>query len=250
MTHALRGCVAATLLAGASTDAWAHGSIAGFGGFGSGFLHPLLDPVLLLATVVAALLVGQAGAAASRRVIAFVALGLLAGLVTTGLGWPLASPVPLLVVGAAGGAGVAAALSRPAAARDVLALLLGAGIGLGAEPDGAAGLGRAVTLLGTGIGTCVWVADGALVAQTLSKKPWGRVLVRVLGSWMTAGALLVLALQWAPPAKRPSLQTMNSGSTFHETLSLFDDRVAATCRGAGRGLLGGRRVGTGGARAG
>ncbi|MFO1338214.1 MAG: hypothetical protein U1F53_08255 [Burkholderiaceae bacterium] len=208
--------------------------------------------MLLLATLVTALLVGQAGAAASRRTLAWAAMGLLAGLAATGLGWPLASPVPLLVAATAGGAWVLAARTRPTAARDAIAALLGAGIGLGAEPDGAAGLARAVTLLGTLAGTCVWVADGALVVEALSKRNWGRVLVRVLASWMTAGALLVLALQWAPPAKAPTRNTMNSGQHFHENFSDLDHRVAASRgrRGGdpGDGLLGQRLPGPDGVR--
>jgi hypothetical protein len=181
----------------APTGAWAHSSIAGFGGFGSGFLHPLFDPVLLLAVVVSALLIGQHGFAGSRPAMASAAVGLALGLLATGLGFAAPSSAPLLAAVMLTGLLVGIGRQWPPVLYGAVAAALGLCIGLGAEPDDASGVTRAFTLTGSFIGGCIWIADGALVVMAL-KKPWGRVLVRVLASWMTACALLVLALHWAP----------------------------------------------------
>ena len=53
------------------------------------------------------------------------------------------------------------------------------------------------TMLGTGAGVFIWAANGATLVQA-QKKPWARVLVRVLASWMAACAVLFLALNVAP----------------------------------------------------
>lgn len=204
------GC-AGVVLALLSASASAHSSVAGLGGFGSGFLHPLLDPALLLATVVCALLIGQHGFEASRPAIPMVATGLAVGLLLTGLGHGMASSGALLAASAVGGIMVAIGRRWPGAVYALLAILLGVGIGLGSEPDGASGLKRIVTLLGTFAGACIWIVDGAVLVQAL-KKPWLRVLVRVVASWMTACALLVLALQWAPTRAMPQLPAPSSGA--------------------------------------
>jgi urease accessory protein len=187
------------------TRASAHSSIAGFGSFGSGFLHPLVDPALLLAVVVSALLIGQHGFAGSRPAMAAVAAGLAAGLIATGLGHTATTHSPLLIAVMAAGLLVGVGRRWPPVVYGLVAAALGLGIGLGAEPDSATGAARTYTLLGSFIGGCIWIADGAVLVLAL-KKPWGRVLVRVVASWMAACALLVLALNWAParvPLKTP-----------------------------------------------
>lgn len=177
----------------------AHGSVAGFGGFAGGFLHPLFDLGLLLAVLACALVLGQHGLASARLPAACgiggLAVGLLAGLATGPAGF--VGPL-LLVLVAAAGALVASGRCVPGAWLGLLLAALGAGLGLGAEPTGASRAEQAFALAGSFVGTCIWAADGALLVQAL-KKPWGRVLVRVAGSWLAACALLVLALQLAPP---------------------------------------------------
>lgn len=181
-------------LAAAPLPAMAHGPVAGIGAFYSGLLHPLMVPAHLLALVMLGLLVGQAGMTAMRRGYA----GFLPGLVL-GLGlavfdgyWPLEHP--LLLLSASAGLVVALQWRLPAAA---LYTLAGAGaglmIGIDSGPDGGTRGQRLGALLGTGLGAfaCLLLV-GDLAERT--RRHWQRVLLRVLGSWGAAAALLVLAL--------------------------------------------------------
>lgn len=196
--NAIRTMLVAGLAWLPAGSAWAHSSIAGFGGFGSGFLHPLFDMTLLLGVLASALLVGQHGFKATQPAMGAVAAGLGAGLVLAGLRIGHDSANLLLVFVAATGGLIAIGRVWPPAVYGLLAAGLGLGIGLCAEPGGPSGATRVFTLMGSFVGGCIWIADGALVAMALNK-PWGRVLVRVLASWVTACALLVLALSLAPP---------------------------------------------------
>jgi hypothetical protein len=51
-------------------------------------------------------------------------------------------------------------------------------------------------LIGTGIGACLVLAV-VVVGTTRLTRAWQRIGVRILGSWMAASAMLVLALRFA-----------------------------------------------------
>ena len=73
-----------------------------------------------------------------------------------------------------------------------IAAAAGGGIGLGAATE--AGAPQLLALAGSFVAACLGVAAGAWLAGLAQQRPWGRILVRVAGSWMAAAALLVLAL--------------------------------------------------------
>lgn len=174
--------------------AQAHGSAQGLGSFMGGFFHPLFEAAHLVALVALMLLVAQRGVQASTFTLLGLAAAAAAGLVAAAMGWPASTDVALLAVAAVMGVTVVVARPLPHVLEVMLAAGVGLGIGLGSEPEGLLGAGRYAGLAGTWLGTCLYVISGATVFDEF-KRPWISVLIRVLGSWMVATSVLVLALQ-------------------------------------------------------
>lgn len=182
------------LLAGSPLPALGHGPVEGIGAFYAGLLHPLMVPAHLLSLVLLGLLAGQAGMAAMRRVYAGVLPGLLLGLglAAWSLHWPV--DTALLVLAALAGLLVVLEWRLPLITLYVLpGAAVGLLVGLDSGPDGGSPGQRLGALLGTGLGAFACL----LLVGDLSERArhhWQRVLLRVVGSWGAASALLVLAL--------------------------------------------------------
>lgn len=196
MTAALRrrGLVALVALL-APAAAQAHLVNSGLGPFYDGVSHFALTPEDLLPALALALLAGQRGAAAGRAALfALPGAWLVGGL--AGLAWPTAGSaswlgaVSLLLLG---GLVAAEARLRPA-------LVVGLAIGFGLLHGylngsvmaharlGALGLAGIVATL------AVLVTLGAALVVAI-RAAWGRIAVRVAGSWIAAIGLL--ALGWS-----------------------------------------------------
>lgn len=190
----------AAAAAGSASAAWAHGEIKGVGAFYSGVLHPFISPAHLIALIALGLLFGQRGVLASRQamgaLVAALALGLWLSLRLHGL--PEPDPL-LLTLGMLLGLSVVLARPWPVWALVPLAALVGLAVGLGSAPDGMAPAQRTAALVGTWVGATLCTACLAGVVHPLHR-PWARVGVRVLASWLSASALLVLTLAFARPA--------------------------------------------------
>lgn len=189
--------------------AQAHGSVKGLGDFMSGFLHPLFEPAHLVALISLLLLVAQRGIHESTAVIGSLAAATAVGLSAAAMGWPASTNTVLLIAGLLTGLTVTIARALPNVVLVVLATTIGLGIGLASAPEGAKGSSCFISLAGTWFGACLYAISGATLLDEF-KRPWTPVLIRAVGSWMTATALLVLALQTVgPPA------TVNGGAISH-----------------------------------
>jgi urease accessory protein len=185
--------------AGSASAAWAHGEIKGVGAFYSGVLHPFISPAHLIALIALGLLFGQRGVLASRQAMGALVAALALGLWLS-LRLQLPEPDPLLLaLGILLGLSVVLARSWPSWALVPLAALVGLAVGLGSAPDGMAPAQRTAALIGTFVGATLCTACLAGVVHPLHR-PWARVGVRVLASWLSASALLVLTLAFARPA--------------------------------------------------
>jgi urease accessory protein len=194
MVKPLRRWLALALtLALTASDACAHGAVKGLGDFGGGFVHPLIEPAHLVALIALALLVGQRGVMASKGSLIGLAAASAIGLLCACFDWP--SDTDNLLLGAAAITGVAVMVARPvpAAMCAVVGAWIGFGIGVGTVPEGLSGSVRVMSLLGTWLGVNFCALCAATFIQE-GRRPWMRVLVRVAASWMTACAVLVLAL--------------------------------------------------------
>jgi hypothetical protein len=202
--RAATGRAVSIALLAAAGPAAAHGPIPGIGNFYSGALHPFVAPALLIALLALGLLVGQnadGAMARARQALAAYTVALLAGLGLQAVLGEVDTDRLLLFCGALAGGTTAAAWRLPAAVRLSLAVVVGLGTGLASAPSGVEGRNYGVMLAGTLFGSVllpVWVT--ALV--TLPQPPWVKIVVRVLGSWLAAAALLVLSLSFATLVKR------------------------------------------------
>lgn len=198
--RSLARCAGAAGAAGFANAACAHGEIKGVGAFYSGVLHPFISPAHLIALIALGLLFGQRGVRASRHAMAAMAAALALGLWLSLRLQELAGLDPLLLaLGAALGLSVVLARPWPTWGLVPLAALLGLAVGLGSAPDGMAPAQRNAALVGTFVGATLCAACLAGAVNPL-QRPWARIGVRVVGSWLSASAILVLTLAFARPA--------------------------------------------------
>lgn len=187
--------LAGALLPGAAA---AHGSLAGGNDFLNGALHPLFVPAHLLTLAAAGLWFGrQSLDRAGPVLLAF------AGALAAGLAASLWAPVPqwhetaLLALALA--AGVATAAAWPPRRALAVPGLAAAGllVGLDSPPDWASGGGVVAAAAGTFLGAYLLFLNVAGLAS-IAKRPWQAIAARIAGSWITAIALIVLALSLRP----------------------------------------------------
>lgn len=174
--------------------AHAHAPFEGALGFYGGFLHPLLTPAHALAIGAFGLLVARG----SRKWVWPVAVGFMVALVL-GFGLVLvvngmSSSQAMILVGAAICAMIVALnLTPPTSISVFLALAVGLPIGVETAPQSTSLNEAIVALLGTLGGVAIMLVLIVEVAMSCDDG-WPRLAVRVIGSWIAASAVLVLAL--------------------------------------------------------
>lgn len=175
--------------------AYAHAPIEGLGTFYGYFLHPLLVPETALLVIASALLSGQQGREAARAGLGGVFLGLASGFVVIGV-WPGTSNDPRFVLMAAALAGTLLSLNRsslPIAIPVLLGLACGAVVTL--DPELAFLEGRDAWLARAGLAAGLLIFTA--VVSGLSAEGRNPALLigrRIVGAWVVAAAILVLAL--------------------------------------------------------
>jgi urease accessory protein len=174
--------------------AMAHPPPLGITGFAGGLLHPLFVPAHLLAVLALGLLIGQQVTWGRMPAFAFV-IGVSGGLGILTLG-VVPSLMNELVLSCALVAGLLAAIARtvPEAAGCSLAVLAGFCIGLDSPPEALSLAEANLMLVGTGLSAAVSLFMAMEIARWLTSD-WTRVAARILGSWIAASAILVLALR-------------------------------------------------------
>jgi hydrogenase/urease accessory protein HupE len=160
-------------------------------------LHPLAVPAHALALLALGLLIGQQGA--GRRLVPFVTFvaGLVAGLAAIAFAaGPTSAADVLLAAAAMAAALVALARPVPAPACAALAAIAGVALGLDSPPEVISIAAATVMLIGTALGTCLALALVVACARYVTRA-WQQIGVRIVGSWIAASAILVLALRFA-----------------------------------------------------
>jgi urease accessory protein len=184
-----------SVLAFSTAPASAHIMMEGAGEITNGALHPLMTPAHVLVLLAAGLLCGQNARdkdANPLRVFAPVlAVALLATLAPF-LSGELWEPV-VIGMSVVLAALVALGIRLPRVAVMVLTILPAVVLGLDSGAEAETVAAKVKTLAGT------WVTASALVfyvsacASNAEGKPWARTAIRVLGSWIVAIGLMVLA---------------------------------------------------------
>jgi len=180
--------------------AMAHSPIKGLDSFYAGILHPLLVPAQVMSLLVFGILIGQQGVKQLQAVvIAFlVCIGL--GIGVAGFFPAVQSSLPLLGLAALTGLLVALARPLPWLLNLVLAVSLGGLLGMDSTQAELTGRAMWASLLGSGIALYLLTLYAMVFAEYFSRHAWQRIGFRVIGSWVAAAALLVLALRLSTPA--------------------------------------------------
>jgi urease accessory protein len=176
--------------------ALAHGSLA-VGDFYSGMLHPLLHFETLLPTLALALWSGQLGGPHSLRLpltfLGAALLGTVAGILGIDLHLgPASLRLSMLVLGLL----VAAQGKLPASLAMAMAFLFGLFEGQINTYDPETKIERPLLFI-AGVGSSIGLILFHVVTRVVRYRVfWVQIGVRVLGSWIAATGLLVLALEW------------------------------------------------------
>jgi hypothetical protein len=192
MALIFRTAVIACLLV--ATPAMAHAPVMGIGGVFGGVLHALFIPEHGLSLVALGLVAGRQEHAARRRALLIFTAALTAGLIATALKieTTLAIDVLLLATGILGLL-MAAAWAPPMLAA-VLSVFVGLAFALDSAPDATSPEDLNRMLVGSGLGAAavlVIVAESSAFLQGSAPS----IVMRVLGSWTAAIAILVLSLR-------------------------------------------------------
>jgi hypothetical protein len=166
-------------------------------GLHEGLLHPLLTPTHGLALLGLGLLIGQQPASQRLLPQLLFASALAAGLIALAFAVGETPASDVLLAGVAiSGALVAAAFPLPLLVVGLLAVVMGAAIGLDSPPEVISYQEALVMLIGTGLGGSI--ALGLVVGGAARMAgDWQRIGVRLLGSWTAASALLAIAVRFA-----------------------------------------------------
>ena len=177
-----------------ATPAFAHSPIMGIGGVVGGILHALLILEHGLSLLALGLALGQWEQSARRAGITIFAVAPACGLVAAAfaLAESLAADV---LLGATGILGLlVVTMWTPTYLVWSLAAIAGLTIGLDSRPEVASNEEAIRMLLGSGLGAAVSLTIVAEVSFLLRSNAQ-RIVARVMGSWITAIAILVLSLR-------------------------------------------------------
>jgi urease accessory protein len=161
--------------------------------FVDGLLNPVTTPAHGLTLLSLALIIARQ----PQRfpILLIFALALAAGFLAIVLAVEETTPARtvLLALAAALGAMVAAGWA-PQLLVSLLAAIAGAALALDSPPQALMIVDAYATLAGTAVGACAMLVMVAAIAGHV-KADWQRLGVRILGSWIAASAILVLAVQ-------------------------------------------------------
>lgn len=194
---------AKALLLGASLAApdlaFAHTPVQGIANFYNGLMHPFIVPAHLLLGIATGLFIGQKGMKENQVAIAVFAAAALAGLITA---WfAVVGELGLFILGGAAIIGLLVAANLPAAPYwcSLVTALVGLFLGMDSTQEALSGQDKFVSFLGTALGISMLLLYPMSLADYLyQKKPWHKIGVRIVGSWVAASSLLVLTLSLSP----------------------------------------------------
>lgn len=177
-----------------ATPAWAHAPIMGIGGVFGGLLHALLIPEHGMSLVALGLVLGREQQSERRLGVLIFAIALTIGLVVTAFGVGAALAADVLLVATCILALLVAAAWVPPILGWVLAAITGVAFALDSMPEATSAEETIRMLIGSGLGGAIALmilAEGAAFLKGHAQ----RIVVRVVGSWIAAIAILVVALR-------------------------------------------------------
>lgn len=171
--------------------ALAHPVPLGVPGFFGGLLHPAFVPAHLMAALGLGILIGQQAWGRAAPATFMVSLIAALAVLTSGV-VPRFAGEAVLLLALTSGALAALARPLPEGAGCALAALTGIAIGLDSPPEVVVVRQAHLMLIGTAFGGGLLLIMIVEIASRLTH-PWQRIAARILGSWIAASAVLVLA---------------------------------------------------------
>lgn len=192
--HRARLLPLALLLLVFQSTAHAHMAVEGAGEIGNGALHPLLTPVHVMILLGLGLLLGQRVPFDLKKPLLVFAPASAIALALTTTGKLPGIPPPVLI-GIAFCIAIPVALERKLPSSVIHLLCAAASIGIALDSMVESGTTATVmkTLLGTWLTMNAVAAYLAICASNGADKLWAKIGIRVIGSWIIAISLLVLA---------------------------------------------------------
>ena len=193
-------------------------------------LHPLLAPLAFIALVALGVLIGQHGLVEARKSVLGFVVALALGLVLASQ-WPgVEADAWLLLTALATAFCALAAWRLPAPALVALAMAVGMAAGVGLAHM-AVGTGRWIVIAGTWLGAA-FLALGVAALAEKARRPWQKIALRVVASWLAASALPVLGLRRVgpvrpAPASKPSAVVSYAGWQGMSTFARDGDTSAS-----------------------
>jgi hydrogenase/urease accessory protein HupE len=176
---------------------FAHSPVKGVGTFYNGLLHPVFVPAHILLIIAFGLFLGQKGAVNNRAAIVAFWIATAAGLIAAWFPVTGAMEPYLLSAAALTGLLIASNLPVPPFWCSLAAVMVGLLLGMDSTQETLLGSEKLIALLGCGIGINILVLFPTALADCLNEKAWQKIGVRIIGSWVAASAMLVLALSFA-----------------------------------------------------
>jgi urease accessory protein len=173
-------------------------ALKGVGDFYAGMLHPLTSLDFVLPIIALALLAGQQRREAAITAMITFPVSLAAGAVTVAAlqpsvaSWPAWGWIGPAVMSVAGLC-VALSWRGPTLAMAVLFTIFGFILGSTQGLEITAPISTPKFILGAGCTGLIGMAYGIALVRRL-ERPWTHIAVRVVGSWVAAAGLMVLAL--------------------------------------------------------
>lgn len=172
----------------------AHVSIEGWSDLGNGAIHPFFNPAQLLVIIGLALLIGRQVPFRAKWPLIGAAISSAIGLALTLGTFSLPYPTPVITgIALCLGMLIALAWEVPEKLALLLAIIAGLALGLdsGRESGGLWPIGQ--SLLGTFASVNFLLLYLSFASSNATGRPWAVTGIRILGSWLVAIALMVLA---------------------------------------------------------
>lgn len=188
--------VGVVVLALVPQAASAHGSLAGGGGFYAGIAHPFLAWEHTIVLIGLGLLIGSLGRLNGRIPLLCLLIGLCAGLASEPILQLAWSGTFVLVLAVTAGIALVVGKPLPLALTAILALITGAAVALDTgvpPPPNMTAVEVYAPYFGVTVGVFLIVLNAMAVATWATHPPF-TIGVRMVGSWIAAIALMLLAL--------------------------------------------------------
>ena len=176
----------------------AHVPFAGLNDLYNGLLHPVVVPAHLLLLAASGLFLGKQGSRVVPPAFLLFCLFTFIGLVATLFFTGGVGELYLLGVAAVIGLLIAANLRIPFFLCLIIAALTGFLLGLDTTQTVLVGKAKFFSLLGSGLGICFLFLYPLAFADYFGDRNWQKIGVRIVGSWVAASSILVLALSLNP----------------------------------------------------